>query len=604
MDSTLVIAGEAPQLPHSPWRFALYFYLKSRKTLAALFVFEAAQAACTILLPYAVKEIIDAVTLANQTGMDIFPASKDALILFALLNLGIVLFSRASGAMLVLTGPFLRAEIRKSLFSYLQHHSHRYFISHFAGSLANRIAEVSMSSMHALWTITFDFYPLIVKSLVALVLLFNASGELALVLSLWLGIYVYVSYLLARRCRVYAQDFAEARSLVTGKVVDSVTNVMNAKMFARRQYEEDYLTDYLNHEVDHALRTYWYMEKLRWFQFTAAMVLMISMVGYALKIWSEGSMTVGEFSMVAGLAIMLIEAARGLSRSFLEFFEYLGNISDGVSVFVQSHEIIDQPDAAVLQVTRGEIVFDDVSFIYQEGLQVFAHLSVTIEPKQQVGLVGFSGSGKSTFVNLMLRLFEAQGGAIKIDGHNILEVTQDSLRENISMIPQDPQLFHRSLMENIRYGRLDASDDEVIEAAKKAHAHEFILQTELQYESLVGERGVKLSGGQRQRIAIARAILKDSPILILDEATSALDSVTEKKIQLALANLMQGRTVVVVAHRLSTIAHMDRILVFDQGMIIEDGSHQQLLRHDGHYAHLWNMQAGGFLPEKDEIELT
>ena len=601
MDSTLVIAGEAPQLPHSPWRFALYFYLKSRKTLAALFVFEAAQAACTILLPYAVKEIIDAVTLANQTGMDIFPASKDALTLFALLNLGIVLFSRASGAMLVLTGPYLRAEIRKSLFSYLQHHSHRYFISHFAGSLANRIAEVSMSSMHALWTITFDFYPLIVKSLVALVLLFNASGELALVLSLWLGIYVYVSYLLARRCRVYAQDFAEARSLVTGKVVDSVTNVMNAKMFARRQYEEDYLTDYLNHEVDHALRTYWYMEKLRWFQFTAAMVLMIAMVGYALKIWSEGSMTVGEFSMVAGLAIMLIEAARGLSRSFLEFFEYLGNISDGVSVFVQSHEIIDQPDASVLQVTRGEIVFDDVSFIYQEGLQVFAHLSVTIEPKQQVGLVGFSGSGKSTFVNLMLRLFEAQGGAIKIDGHNILEVTQDSLRENISMIPQDPQLFHRSLMENIRYGRLDASDDEVIEAAKKAHAHEFILQTELQYESLVGERGVKLSGGQRQRIAIARAILKDSPILILDEATSALDSVTEKKIQLALANLMQGRTVVVVAHRLSTIAHMDRILVFDQGMIIEDGSHQQLLLRDGHYAHLWNMQAGGFLPETDKV---
>ena len=601
MDSTLVIAGEAPQLPHSPWRFALYFYLKSRKTLAALFVFEAAQAACTILLPYAVKEIIDAVTLANQTGMDIFPASKDALTLFALLNLGIVLFSRASGAMLVLTGPYLRAEIRKSLFSYLQHHSHRYFISHFAGSLANRIAEVSMSSMHALWTITFDFYPLIVKSLVALVLLFNASGELALVLSLWLGIYVYVSYLLARRCRVYAQDFAEARSLVTGKVVDSVTNVMNAKMFARRQYEEDYLTDYLNHEVDHALRTYWYMEKLRWFQFTAAMVLMISMVGYALKIWSEGSMTVGEFSMVAGLAIMLIEAARGLSRSFLEFFEYLGNISDGVSVFVQSHEIIDQPDASVLQVTRGEIVFDDVSFIYQEGLQVFVHLSVIIEPRQQVGLVGFSGSGKSTFVNLMLRLFEAQGGAIKIDGQNILEVTQDSLRENISMIPQDPQLFHRSLMENIRYGRLDASDDEVIEAAKKAHAHEFILQTELQYESLVGERGVKLSGGQRQRIAIARAILKDSPILILDEATSALDSVTEKKIQLALANLMQGRTVVVVAHRLSTIAHMDRILVFDQGMIIEDGSHQQLLLRDGHYAHLWNMQAGGFLPETDKV---
>jgi len=499
VDTTLTIAEDAPPLSRSPWRFALYFYLKSRYTLAAIFVFEAAQAACTILLPYAVKEIIDAVTLAKQTGTDIFATSTNALILFASLNLGIVLFSRASGAMLVMTGPYLRREIRKSLFSYLQHHSHRYFISHFAGSLASRIAEVSMSSMHALWTITFDFYPLIIKSVVALVILFNANGDLALVLSLWLGVYIYVSYLLAKRCRAYAQDFAAARSLVTGKIVDSVTNVMNAKMFARRQYEEDYLTDYLNHEVDHALRTYWYMEKLRWFQFTAAMVLMIGIVGYALKIWSEGNLTVGEFSMVAGLAILLVEAARGLSRSFLEFFEYIGNISDGVSVFIQPHEIVDKPDAPVLKVDRGEIIFNDVTFVYHEGLQVFEHLDVTIEPKQQVGLVGFSGSGKSTFVNLILRLFELQGGAINIDGQNILNVTQDSLRENVSMIPQDPQLFHRSLMENIRYGCLDASDDEVIEAAKKAHAHEFILQTEMKYESLVGERGVKLSGGQRRK---------------------------------------------------------------------------------------------------------
>ena len=601
MDTTLIIAGDAPKLSRSPWRFALYFYLKARYTLAAIFVFEAAQAACTILLPYAVKEIIDAVTLANETGADIFAASEDALILFALLNLGIVLFSRASGAALVMTGPYLRREIRKTLFSYLQHHSHRYFISHFAGSLANRIAEVSMSCMHALWTITFDFYPLIIKSAVALVILFNATFELALVLSLWLAVYTYVSYLLAKRCRVYSQDFAAARSLVTGKVVDSVTNVMNAKMFARRQYEEDYLTDYLNHEVDHALRTYWYMEKLRWFQFTAAMVLMVGMVGYALNIWSKGDLTVGEFSMVAGLAIMLIEAARGLSRSFLEFFEYLGNISDGVSVFVQPHEIIDQANAPVLKVDRGEIEFKNVCFTYHEGLKVFENLSVKIEAKQQVGLVGFSGSGKSTFVNIMLRLFEPQSGAINIDGQNILEVTQDSLRENVSMIPQDPQLFHRSLMENIRYGRLDASDEEVIEAAKKAHAHEFILQTEKQYDSLVGERGVKLSGGQRQRVAIARAILKDSPILILDEATSSLDSVTEKKIQLGLENLMKGRTVVVVAHRLSTISHMDRILVFDQGEIVEDGSHSQLLERNAHYARLWNMQAGGFLPEKETI---
>lgn len=597
-----MIAEDAPKLPRSPWRFALYFYLTARSRLIGIMVFEAGQAACTIMLPYAIKEIIDAVNQANETSADVFEASSEALTLFALLNIGVLLFSRASGTLLVMTGPRMRAAIRKSLFSYIQHHSHRYFISQFAGSLANRIAEVSASCMHTLWTMMFDFYPLIIKSTVALIILFDASGELAIVLTIWLAIYITVSYQLAKRCRVYAQDFAAARSLVTGKVVDSVTNVMNAKMFARRKYEEEYLTGFLEHEVQHALKTYWYMEKLRWFQFTAAMFLMVGMVAYALEIWTHGGLTIGEFSMVAGLAIMLIEAARGLSRSFLEFFEYIGNISDGVAVFIQPHEITDKPDAKELIISKGTIDFQNVTFNYHEGLKVFDKMNVTISAGSQVGLVGFSGSGKSTFVNVILRLFETQGGAITIDGQNIADVQQDSLRENISMIPQEPQLFHRSLMENIRYGRLDATDEQVIDAAKKAHAHDFILQTEEGYDSMVGERGIKLSGGQRQRISIARAILKDSPILILDEATSALDSVTEKKIQQGLDYLMEGKTVLVIAHRLSTISHLHRILVFNEGKIIEDGSHSELLLDSHYYSRLWNMQAGGFMPNKDDKE--
>jgi len=599
MDSSFTIADKAPSLPRTPWRFALFFYKKISFALLLIFVFEATQASCTIMLPYAVKKIIDAVTLANETGADVFEATYDSMVFFALLNLGIVLFSRASGAILVSTGPRMRATIRKSLFRYIQFHSHRYFVSHFAGSLANRISEVSVSCMHALWTIAFTFYPLIIQSVVALIILFNTNPQLAGVLTLWLAGYTSISIYLARRCQVYSKDFAAARSKVTGKVVDSVTNMMNTKMFARGEYEEDYLTDFLDHEVDHAMRTYWYMEKMRWFQFVSAMILMVSMVGYALKIWAEGGLTVGEFSMVAGIAIMLIEAARGLSRSFLEFFEYIGNISDGVSIFIQPHDIIDKPDAPDIQVDHGEVEFNDVSFTYPEGLQIFNHLSVRIEPGQKVGLVGFSGSGKSTFVNLMLRLFDTDCGKIIIDSQNIAKVTQDSLRESISLIPQDPMLFHRSLMENIRYGRLEASEEDVIEAAKKANAHEFILQTENGYESLVGERGVKLSGGQRQRIAIARAILKDAHILILDEATSSLDSVTERKIQQGLDHLMENKTVIIVAHRLSTISHMDRILVFDQGVIVEDGAHQELLdRDNGYYARLWKMQAGGFLPDE------
>jgi ATP-binding cassette subfamily B protein len=599
MNSNFTIADGAPKLPRTPWRFAMHFYKKAKLAILAIFIFEAGEATCMIMLPYAIKQIIDAVNLANKTGADIFDASYDALVLFALLNVGFVLFSRASGSMLVIAAPPLRAKIKKTLFNYLQYHSHRYFTSNFAGSLANRISEVAVSCMHALWGIIFDFYTLIIKAAVALTILFLTSSELAGVLSLWLTVYIAVSFLLAKKCQKYSKDFAAARSTVTGKVVDSVTNIMNTKMFARKEYEEEYLDNYLNHEVKHAQRTYWFMEKLRWFQFISAMILMISMIGYALKIWSTGGLTVGEFSMVAGIAIMLIEAARGLSRSFLEFFEYIGNISDGVSIFIQSHEIVDKDKATDLNVTKGGIKFNNIDFTYQEGLQVFKNINVTINPAQKVGLVGFSGSGKSTFVNLILRLFEAQNGKITIDNQNICDVTQDSLRENVSMIPQDPMLFHRSLMENIRYGNLNASDEDVIEAAKKAHAHDFILETEKGYDSLVGERGVKLSGGQRQRIAIARAILKDAPILILDEATSALDSVTEKKIQLGLNHLMQNKTVVVVAHRLSTIAGLDRILVFHEGKIIEDGNHTGLLNKNGHYAKLWNMQAGGFLPERE-----
>ena len=238
-----------------------------------------------------------------------------------------------------------------------------------------------------------------------------------------------------------------------------------------------------------------------------------------------------------------------------------------------------------------------MTFHYDEGAHLFNNKNVIIQSGQKVGLVGLSGSGKSTFVNLILLLFDVESGKIVIDGQNIRKVTQESLRENIAMIPQDVSLFHRTLMENIRYGRTDATDEEVIDASKKAHCHEFISQLKEGYESLVGERGIKLSGGQRQRIAIARALLKNAPILILDEATSALDSLTEKLIQDSLHALMQGRTTIVIAHRLSTLSEMDRILVFDKGQIVEDGSHDDLLKAKGHYSRMWAMQAGGFLPD-------
>lgn len=592
-------ASSAPSLPSKSIDFCLRYAGIYRLSVFVLVVFEAGQAACSMLLPFAIKQIMDGVEAANLAGVDVWTMVERPLWLFGLLNLGIVLFSRAAGAILVLLGPALRRRIRRELFAYLQHHSQRYFLSNFSGSLANRIAEVSMSVAHSLWTVLFDFWPLVIAFSVSLILLMGVNLELALALGVWIAAYVAISYTLAVRCRRYARDYAAARSLVSGKIVDSVTNIMNAKLFARRDFERSYLESYLNIEVKRARETFWYMERIRWFQFLAAMGLMLGIIGYALKIWSAGGMTVGEFAMAASLSLLLIEQARGLSRRFLDFFEYVGNINDGVGIIVRPHEVVDERDAVSLEVSAGAVEFKHIDFSYTANKPVFSDLNVEIPAGQKVGLVGFSGSGKSTMLNVILRLFEPQSGSVLIDGQDIQRVSQESLRASIAMIPQDPMLFHRTLMENIRYGRLDASDKEVIDAAKKAHAHEFIMDSEHGYESLVGERGVKLSGGQRQRIALARAVLKEAPILLLDEATSSLDSITERHIQESLSYLMVNKTVMVIAHRLSTLAHLDRILVFHDGQIVEDGTHAQLLAAEGHYAKLWSMQAGGFLPETE-----
>lgn len=292
-------------------------------------------------------------------------------------------------------------------------------------------------------------------------------------------------------------------------------------------------------------------------------------------------------------AIFLINS-QGVSRKNYQS----GTVSDSLQLIRKGHDLVDKPTAKPIVITNGRIQFEQVLFEYKKNRPIFENLNLTIPAGQKVGLVGFSGSGKTTFVNLLLRFYDIQSGHINIDNQDIAKVTQDSLRSQIAMIPQDSSLFHRTLMDNIRYGRLDASDEEVLQASKLAHCHEFIMQLDQEYEALVGERGIKLSGGQRQRIAIARAVLKNAPILILDEATSSLDSVTEKLIQDSLKKLMQNRTTIVVAHRLSTLSDMDRVLVFHHGKIIEDGTKENLLQANGHFATLWAMQTDGFLPEQ------
>jgi ATP-binding cassette subfamily B protein len=591
------------QLPSTPFRFVLHHLRFYQWLLISIALLELGQATCQILIPKAVQRIIDAATaLGTGSNTSVWTALATPLKLFVLLNLGILVFSRCSGSILVMVGPSLRRRVRHSLYRYLQGHSQRYFMGNFAGSLSNRIAEVSMSVNQSVWTVMFDFWPVAVTLSVSLIVLSQVHSGLALVLGTWSLIFVAVSYFLALRCREYARKFAAARSAVSGKIVDAVTNVMNSKLFARNNFERGYLSRYLDQEVKTARRTFWFMERMRWFQFIATLSLQIGMIVYAARLWMDRSITVGSFAMVASMLLLVINDVRNLSRRFLEFFEYIGNVTDGVGIIVRPHEITDESNSPELVVTGGEIRFEHVDFAYPGGMEVFRNLNLTIRSRERVGLVGFSGSGKSTFMNLILRLYDIQGGRILIDGQDVREVSQDSLRRAISMISQDPMLFHRSLFDNIRYGSLEATDEEVQDAARYAHAHEFISALPQGYGSLVGERGVRLSGGQRQRVAIARAVLKNAPIFFLDEATSSLDSVTERHIQDSIAHLLEGRTSIVIAHRLSTISHLDRIVVFDAGKVVEDGTHEQLLALNGHYARMWSMQAGGFLPESEIVK--
>ncbi len=589
-------AADAPNLPATPFRFICYFVNQFRWWYVAMVILEVIHATCGIMLPYAIGEIIRGVTRSPGESKQIFDAVSQPLMLFTALSLGEVLFGRSAGLLQTILHPIHRQHIVRSLYAYLQHHSHRYLSSSFAGSLAHRISETSLGVTQTMQMLITEFMSVIIVYIVSTILLYRAYPPLAAFVGVWAVLFISISFWLATRCRIYSRKAAAARSETTGIIVDSVTNLNSSRLFARLGFERRYLNEQLRGELKEVRKSNWYSERIRWFQFISAAVLKIGTLYYSLSLWSQGTIATADFVVATSLSLLIISEARNLSRRFLEFFEHIGNIANGVFTIVQPHEIIDRGSAIAHSITQGQIEFRQVNFSYSLGKKVFDNLSISIQPGQRVGLVGFSGSGKSSFVNLILRQFDPQSGQILIDGVDIRDMTQDALHAQISLIPQDPSLFHRTLIENIRYGRLDASDEEVVEAARQSYAHDFIAQIKEGYDSLVGERGVKLSGGQRQRIAIARVILKDAPILILDEATSSLDSITEKAIQDTLDLAMDGKTVIVVAHRLSTIAHLDRILVFDQGRIIEDGTHAKLLARRGAYYRLWKMQAGGFLP--------
>ncbi|RYZ10078.1 MAG: ABC transporter ATP-binding protein [Myxococcales bacterium] len=561
-----------------------------RLWVLAILLSEGLHALCGALLPQVLGRIIGTITRGGGDGRALSTVTS-SVVLFALLCGAELVFGRIGSAVQLRLAPRQRQYVARALFRYLHRHSHRFLTENFAGALAHRISETSHGVNQVLFATLTEFWPMSIVITVANVLLLRASPWLGAFTTTWSIAFIAASLYLARRTQPLSSAASRARSRTAGAVVDSVTNHATVRLFARLDHERERLADAQSRELTTVLRANLAMEQVRLFQFSASAVLKGGTVVLAVWLWQRGQLRVGDFVMAVSLSLLVIGEVRNLSRRFLELFEALGNVSEGVSTIFKPHELADHSEALDHEIARGSIEFANVDFRYAEGANVFSGLSLTIPAGQRVGLVGLSGSGKSTFVSLLLRLYDPQGGTIRIDGHDLRSMTQDSLHRQVGLIPQDPTLFHRSLRENIRYGRTGASDEEVEQAARRAHAHEFIAAMPEGYDAMVGERGVKLSGGQRQRIAIARVMLKDAPLLVLDEATASLDSLTELAIQSALDDAMLGKTVVVIAHRLSTIAHLDRILVFSRGQVIEDGRHHELLARGGAYAELWSAQS-------------
>jgi len=590
-------------LPKTLLAFFWHFLKKYWKWLLIIQIFSFAWSLDHTLWPYVIMTLIDTITNFTGDKAEVWHALSKPIIMGLTLWITVEISFRVSGIMSIYVFPRLEADVRMSMFDYVLDHSHLYFSNNMAGSIANKISDMPQSMTRILQQIIYLFMPVTLALIISTVLFARINPLFALILIVWVTVHMGICLFFAGKCDEFSNIHAESRSVLSGKIVDSLTNSTNTRLFARNKFEHRYLAIFQRDEIKKHWQSLWYIEKMKIALGIASFLgAGIALNWYMLYSWQQGHLTAGEVVFIFNTTwnITMMAWLAGLELPLL--FKEIGVCRQALTIIQEPHDITDIPKAKPLVVTKGEIVFDHVTFRYLNHQNLFEHKTITIKAGEKVGLVGFSGSGKSTFANLILRYYDVQGGTILIDRQDISKVTQESLREQISMIPQDPSLFHRSLMDNIRYGRLDATDKEVLEASKKAHCHEFIMKMPEKYLTLVGERGVKLSGGQRQRIAIARAILKNAPILILDEATSALDSVTESDIQEGLEHLMQRHTTLVIAHRLSTLSGMDRILVFKEGKIVEDGTHEELLKARDHYARMWSMQAGGFLPEESEEE--
>ena len=596
------IFREAPTAapPSTVWAFYLYYLRQVWPMFVALLVIGLIAALIEVSLFSYLSTLIDLTQGTPNT--EFFKVHSSELIWMAVVALIIrpVFFGLHDLLVHQTLSPSMTSMIRWQNHSYVLKQSLNFFQNDFAGRIAQRIMQTGNSLRDSAVQAVDALWHVLIYAISSLVLFAEADWRLMIPLLIWIACYIGALYYFVPRVKERSVVSSDARSKLMGRIVDGYTNITTLKLFAHTKFEQQYAREAIIEQTEKTRLASRVVTSMDVTITTMNGLLIVSTSGLALWLWSQSLISVGAIALATGLVIRIVNMSGWIMWVVNGIFENIGMVQDGLQTIAQPIAVTDREQAPRLTVSRGEVRFEHVDFHYGKRSGIISDLNLVIKPGEKIGLIGPSGAGKSTLVNLLLRLYDLQGGRILIDDQNIAEVTQESLREQIGMITQDTSLLHRSIRDNLLYGKPDATDEELWAAVRKARADEFIpllsdAQGRTGFDAHVGERGVKLSGGQRQRIAIARVLLKNAPILIMDEATSALDSEVESAIQESLETLMQGKTVIAIAHRLSTIARMDRLVVLENGHIAQTGTHSELLARGGLYSRLWQHQTGGFV---------